>query len=365
MSDENKNKITWKQVVNVISLKEQFLNYAICLSLVVVLFSWVMHIINFFNISVFFITYSSGILILLLIILMNFIYLPKKIYVKNLMVRFKFSNKKISINRTTTTFKYKATQQQRETVVDPQEIIFGIERPPSCNKGSAKVLKGNIYTLICFISEANQPWQDAQKEAIVDFTKTAFTLIEKIARREWNVLVNFSNIGFLGLKQDIVFDRIKRVEDAGNDVWDILQHHGYRSEKGFYNWVRQNTNCEQVQIILFANCEGRSFAMPTIYESKEHFHEGTTIFNREDVIGVIIHEVLHLYGADDYYEEQAGEYVENFIQKKFPNSIMLKTWHNYNFTIDDYTAWLVGWHDNPKKWYKEIMNNHKRYKNSA
>ena len=68
----------------------------------------------------------------------------------------------------------------------------------------------------------------------------------------------------------------------------------------------------------------------------------------------IAHEILHLFGAWDLYENyMQSKAIEELALYLFPNSIMLRISQNINeLIIDPVTAWLIGWNKNPESWYE-------------
>jgi len=238
--------------------------------------------------------------------------------------------------------------------------------------GSARELSGNIYTLSCFISEPNEEWTYKEKQAILKQVKESQEWIKGQAAK-YNVSVNFDAGGNFGLDTDIKMPLIERGTASGKEPVDwvsrVLKKVGYSSPLKLLEWVKQNTNAKQTQVIIFAKGKGNGYAMATSTEmDKElYFVEGAILYEKYNngsklASSSIAHEMLHLYGAWDLYKtfSQSAEN-EKKAKQKFPNSVMLRTSYNIEeLEIDELTAWLIGWNTKPKSWYDTLRPRDKR-----
>ena len=102
-------------------------------------------------------------------------------------------------------------------------------------------------------------------------------------------------------------------------------------------------------MIFFAG-EGRSYAVT--YDGEDIPQETAIIFDGADA-AVYAHEILHVFGAHDYYED--AEYtadVVQYIKKKYPKEIMLSpqcTEYGIDSVISPVTAYHIGWLDSAKE----------------
>ena len=100
-----------------------------------------------------------------------------------------------------------------------------------------------------------------------------------------------------------------------------------------------------------------------VYKTEEaneqlYFMEGATLYEKQSngytlTSSAIAHEILHLFGGWDLYAtfEQTQDR-EDKARQMFPNSVMLRTSSNINeLSVDEVTAWLIGWNDDAKPWY--------------
>lgn len=95
----------------------------------------------------------------------------------------------------------------------------------------------------------------------------------------------------------------------------------------------------KIPIILATNQDGRSFAMSgKVY--KADWAEYLLLYAKYDVENTYIHEFLHLFGAQDfYYNDAMSKYAEQYL----PQSIMNHHTEYKNPAVDAFTAYLIGW----------------------
>ncbi len=119
---------------------------------------------------------------------------------------------------------------------------------------------------------------------------------------------------------------------------EVLIKMGFRSKEAFVDWVRAKQGCTQCLAIVFSNTQGRSYASPITkelyaYDSNEfnleccflyRYHTGTDI---ETNAAAIAHEMLHLFGAWDLYEDDDNHTRARKTVVMLPKSIRL---HSHN-----------------------------------
>ena len=237
------------------------------------------------------------------------------------------------------------------------------------NYGSAKSLEGNVYVLVCFISNSNNSWSYNEKvNWFAKYYEAANWLKDQALK--YNVTVNFQG-GNFGLNADIKLDYGYGSGSGNEDVTivsEVLKEIGYRDSITFYNFIINNTNCNNVLVLIAAKGKGRSYAIAYEFDTEDlqyrelHFMEGVMLYElNEDGNDApssgIAHEILHLFGAWDLYENfMQSKAIEELALYLFPNSIMLRISQNINeLIIDPVTAWLIGWNKNPESWY-DIFN---------
>ena len=242
------------------------------------------------------------------------------------------------------------------------EIINGQE-VGKWRAGSASQLTGKVYTLCCFVSGSGEEWSYNEKLDIYKLVRECQEWIKKQAQH-YKCSVAFQG-GNYGLKDDIKLPYIERGTASGKESVDwvskVLYKIGYKSTLDLDKWVKATTNCNNLQVIIFAKGEGNGYAMPssTEMDKEKYFVEGAILYEKYNSGGnlaasSIAHEILHLYGAWDLYKTfSQTQDREDKARELFPNSIMLRTSYNFDeLEIDSLTAWLIGWNTVPEKWYE-------------
>jgi hypothetical protein len=230
--------------------------------------------------------------------------------------------------------------------------------------GSAYKLSGKIYTLSCFVSGPNEEWTYNEKLEMLDLLKEGQKWISAQALKN-SISVEFNESGSFGLNKDIKLSRIERGTASGNESVDwvskVFYTIGYKSIFDFDSWIKKNTKADNYQVIIFVKGKGNGYAMAYSTEMKKDkfYVEGAVLYEKYNggtklASSSIAHEILHLYGAWDLYKTfNQTEGNEERARALFPNSIMLRTSYNINeLNIDNLTAWLIGWNNNPKEWYE-------------
>ena len=233
-----------------------------------------------------------------------------------------------------------------------------------CNVVSAQNddLSGNIYVLSCFVSDGVDQWTPDEKNRMLAKTNDALLWIAKQGNT-YGKDVLFEH-GCFGMDHDIVIDHIERGRASGKEdvtmIERTLRKIGYKEQNDFTKWVITNTNSKEAKVLIFVKGPANSYCIACSYDHPGEcpFVEGAVLYesylsNRPLASGTIAHELLHTFGAWDFYHtyEQTKEQ-EKKAKILFPNSIMLNIEYDINkCNIDELTAWLVGWSKKAKDWY--------------
>jgi hypothetical protein len=230
--------------------------------------------------------------------------------------------------------------------------------------GSADRLAGSLYVLHIFASTADRPWTSEDKNHMFQLQQAAYSWLQQSALQAGQQLS--IKEGVYGLQADITVAQLPGTNgEYSVDVPDLAVNNllhavGWPDAVSCYNWIREHEGCENVIVIVWPNCNGRSFARP--YEagySPDYFVESTVIFPRfadgqEECAATIAHETLHLFGAWDLYkcylttDTQAQE-----AERLYPNDIMRRVAYSFDgLTIGPLTAWRIGWNDRPENYFE-------------
>ena len=221
---------------------------------------------------------------------------------------------------------------------------------PSYNLGNCKNLKGTPVVVLLFVDDNTSSWTKAEVE---NFTSNevlpGLEFLEQNAKK-WNVDLDFVvesystatkgyEIKYEGNVQNFTNDLLNKVAD------DII---GEKSGWRLYSYYKSKYPNDD---IIFLNCLNkceRSCAklidLPQLTTYTEHcivFAEYNQQYTSGSRASVVAHEILHLFGAEDYYKPEART---NLAELIYPNDIMLHQYEKITQnTIEDCTAYSVGW----------------------
>lgn len=195
------------------------------------------------------------------------------------------------------------------------------------DRGACGMLRGDIELTVVFLTVEGEPWTiEHLGGTIGSVTGAIATLHEEAAAHgvELNITPVYYSTTFHG--------------DVDSENW-------FENAIATIPEFAGQTDWEDRPVLFALNIEGRSFAR-TGGSVREY-----VIFYIENDAGTVRHELLHLYGAEDFYfqedvEAAAGEY--------FPDSVMLNS--DYDSVVDPLTAYLVGWTDEPDAQATAFLN---------
>ena len=239
--------------------------------------------------------------------------------------------------------------------------------------GSATKLEGKILQVHIFVKLKDGP----------SFSKTQKTEILKILPHSENWLkreagkygksLTISNKTY-GTDKDFTISSDPD-PDTNNEKWteEVLKQMGYDNPMDFYDELKAKDPFDQMYIVYFINTEAQSYSMPCDkdYEDDDAaFVESAAVFNNFEgkIITdkteeyVVPHEILHLFGTLDLYKgPHQSEESQDFAIKTVQKSIMLgseifldedeEQWELPQYEIDEFNAYIMGLHNNYKKWY--------------
>ena len=210
----------------------------------------------------------------------------------------------------------------------PGHYIFNYK-----NQGPSKALAGKVGIHIFFVDDAKSSWD---KHALEDFElarlKARLNLETKAIIFGKTLNIEYTIHSFC-CNQDIDHTNGRAL------LQNILDKYSFKSVADFQKYHEKRYNLNDSCILIALNKPLRSFAT-----SASSYHPHTSEFC---VIGhsgyplhtTIMHEILHQFGAKDfYYPDAVQKSADRYIKK----SIMLNPKYE---TVDSLTAILVGWID--------------------
>ena len=225
------------------------------------------------------------------------------------------------------------------------------------NAGSAKRLEGKVYVITFFVSETE--WALDKKMGLFKQMRDAESWLEKTAM-QYGKTVRFVN-GVYGLFEPFSTSIISDY-NSGESHTDIAIKYLLQAGcplENYPEWVKKNSGCDQSLVFIVANKHGRGYACPICIPGS-NLPEGAILFHSTTdplIAGNIIHEMLHLFGAEDLYAvtpEMAD--INAKAEKMFPKEVM----HNsyvplHELMISPLTAWLVGLSDKKEPWFDDFL----------
>lgn len=197
----------------------------------------------------------------------------------------------------------------------------------SIGDGSCETMSGTMLVYVIFLDDSISSWDQAAMTKVETQLNGDILLLEKDAKSfgtDLDVSITYSSAAI-----DIPFDR----EDKDN-AW----LYAATESAGIASAVKKPTQLEiafdvdNVPVVFVLNQEGRAFARSS---SVGKGFEYAVIYGSEPT--AFRHELLHLFGAKDFYFPQETVAAVN---KYLPGSIMMES---ATGIIDSLTAFLIGW----------------------
>lgn len=257
--------------------------------------------------------------------------------------------------------------------------------PPTVNIGACRQLKGEVLVYAVFTESKQLPqWTGFDIHSTKDSLKRALAWLENKAQ-ENGQHVHFKTVwhpdgkikpiesnlpnqnlnsmifkpGFIA-NLDRWSNKISKqiIRELPNDTSKTLIKRIEEREK-LISRLRQIHNVENVALLLFVNNHGRNDASVTLHTGDNKSPEYCVITEkRASVIG---HEILHLFGAIDFYLHPG---MMKFSQRKhvfqankeFPNDIMAHPARDINqLDIEALTSYLIGWREEYDSKFSKLL----------
>lgn len=222
--------------------------------------------------------------------------------------------------------------------------------------GTCQVLSGNVSVILFYINDFEGAWTD---EEINRFTenevKPGLAFLEQEAKK-YGIALNltveesYSSIYY----DDEVITSVQNTGFASADVlWQAAVQINYPSSGKMIDAFRSRYKTEEIVCFTIFNKGGTSYALNPKRGTTVHIDEHCIVFARElnttqngpagSQAAVIAHEMLHLYGAEDFYADASRK---SLARIHYPSDIMLSAAYDIDTnTIEPATAFYIGWTD--------------------
>ena len=186
--------------------------------------------------------------------------------------------------------------------------------------GSAKNLEGKNLIYSLFVDTPDAKWTDRDKKKALKNLEIAKEYIETEAKsyhKKVDLIVDFEE------NEDLTGSaRINFSLKDGEDYEEALDEEiaGWLNDQIDYEALTKEYKAKGIATIVFVNHKGSTYAI--CYDGVDNPQESLVMFAGE-VPAVYAHEILHLFGAHDLYED--AEYTEEvceYVKKAYPDEIM-------------------------------------------
>ena len=192
------------------------------------------------------------------------------------------------------------------------------------NRGNCGELTGKVSFLFVFVSDCESSWDSSSKEAAEARLRQEMDRLNGYAREAGVSLTLYYGDWDVSIQADVEAYRPKEWEGG------LMAEMGFASIHHLQTDLQQNWNVDSAPVVFLLNKTGRATAYST------HQAEGAEylVMYASDLTP-FCHELLHLYGARDYYYP---EVVVTAAKEHLPESIM-----GTGDVMDDLTAFTIGW----------------------
>jgi hypothetical protein len=201
------------------------------------------------------------------------------------------------------------------------------------NTGPTYKFKGNIAILNIFVNDMWSSWPFEQyKNLCKSYIEQSIRyLLNEAAKSGCKLQVKI---------MDATVTVPTMVTQFNQDwIYHICSQFGQTNFAGLQSYLERTYGVEDAPVMLLLNNNQRSFALAA--NSRVCRQDEVSVVYQNNMCfdwRAYTHELLHQFGAADYYLRQC---TVNAAMRYFPNSIMFQSGNE----IDDLTRYLIGWTD--------------------
>ena len=236
------------------------------------------------------------------------------------------------------------------------------------NIGSCYNMQEDLCYYIIFIDDNESKWNDEDKSLFIEKKFISSMNYLTTQSSAYNVTLETN---YKVCKKSATYEGAIESEAVENgaqyDIFtQVASSLGYETPKEMNDSLKKELDVKQVAYLFAVNKEGRSYKLSHSESNIERKKEFCVLFSQSvgytdtTCYSTIAHEILHLFGAEDYYDPY-GNYPERekLAKELYPNDIMFGTVTDVNnVSVGNYTAYSVGWIDelpeecNVEEWWK-------------
>ncbi len=229
---------------------------------------------------------------------------------------------------------------------------------PDYDLGTCTRLSGTVGVAIFYIDDFESSWEENEMHRFTEYEiKPGLDYLEQQAK-QYDVLLHFE---ITDVFKSVPYDHevITSTKETGFATIDVAYwaavHSGYSSDRSFHKEICDRENMTNVIILTVFNKNGTSYAINPKRDADPNVKiaEHCILFARDLSAGtdqpngyqsaVVAHEILHLFGAEDFYHPTRRK---NLARWYYPDDIMLEA--RYDLEKNDLgaaTAFYIGWTD--------------------
>lgn len=233
--------------------------------------------------------------------------------------------------------------------------------------GSCYDMENSLCYYIIFLNDNESQWNDSEK---TKFTQKKFiTSLNYLSAKanEYSVTISteYNHSEVTGTYSGIVETEVVENGSQEDILNQVAQSCGFENPDEMNSHLKESLGVNQVAYLIVMNKDGRSYKYSYVNENNEKlefcvFFDDSITFGESTCCATISHEILHLFGAEDYYNPYGDTpQREKLAKELYPDDIMMKIPKNvYDAQIGEYTAYSVGWTDtlpeecNNENWWK-------------
>ncbi len=233
--------------------------------------------------------------------------------------------------------------------------------------GTAKKMTGDCLAVGIFVSEKENPWTEKEKEDIWAQLEEGLAWLTAQGQ-EYGITIQFET-SCPNWENDIALERVPQIDDDASATHEMAnkaaEQLDFESITALYQSIKGEYDDYNIHFMFLGKADGRAHmnSIP-IADAAQKLEYNMIYFGPETPMDsfVFAHESLHAYSAMDLYnvyQTKEGGYSEKNAIKRSPDEVMLVAKPNVNESaLSEFTAFLVGWHDEPKPWYAALVQPH-------
>lgn len=246
------------------------------------------------------------------------------------------------------------TEIMTEAVTDHDSVYDPLR--PDYDLGTCRALEGEVSVVLFYMDDFESSWTKAEMSSFTQKEiNPALTFLEKEAASygvELNLTVKES---FEGVFYDD--EVITSVKLTGLATIDVLEQAAraldYKSAEAMIQALKEQYQTDEVVCLTLFNKNGTAYAINPPRGEALKVEEHCIVFARDLYssgkdptgwqISVVAHELLHLFGAEDFYASATRKALAKSI---YPKDLMLSAQYNIkDNNIGEATAYYIGWRD--------------------